>query len=130
MGATAGRGAGRARVQLEHPGILLLASGAAIAGIALLLFTILSLGARALDASNSQDVPCLVAVSDEVEGAVVDNELLPPRTTCTWQDASGVTETVVVAEPSPAVFWAGVVLFFGGVLTCVGVLAAPRLRKG
>ncbi|CAM5791372.1 hypothetical protein [Cellulomonas persica] len=122
-------GEARNRVHLEHPVTLLLASGAAIVGIVLLLVTLVTLGTRSLEASNSGDVPCLVAVSDEVAGASVDNHVLPPRTTCTWRTDAGATETVVVAEPSAAVFWTGAVLFFGGIATCVGVLVAPRLRR-
>jgi len=122
-------GAAALRLDLKHPGTLLLASGAAIVGIVLLLITLVTLGAQSIEASGLGNVPCLVAVSDEVEGASVDNHVLPPKTTCTWQPDGGASETVVVAEPSAAMFWTGAVLFLGGAGTCVGVLAAPRLRR-
>lgn len=118
-----------ARPNLTRPLTLVLASGAAIVGVVLVLLALLTVGTRALEATESGDVPCLTAVDAEVAGASVDNEVLPPRAVCTWTDASGAVETVVVAQASPVLFWAGVVLFVGGVLTCVGVLLAPRLRR-
>ncbi len=122
-------GAAALRLHLAHPGLLLLASGAAIVGIVLLLATLVMLGARSMDASSSGDVPCLVAVSDEVPGATLENHVLPPSTTCTWKAPSGAIETVVVAQPSAAVFWAGAALFFAGTATCLVLLLAPRLRS-
>lgn len=108
---------------------LVLASGAAIVGVALLLVALMSVGTRSLEASQSGDVPCLVAVDAGEGGASVDNELLPPRAVCTWTSASGTVESVVVAQASPALFWTGLVLFVGGALTCVVVLLEPRLRR-
>ncbi|MBT0995352.1 hypothetical protein KIN34_13770 [Cellulomonas sp. DKR-3] len=117
------------RPGIARPLTLVLASGAAIVGVVLLLVALVTVGTRSLEATESGDVPCLQAVDADVAGAAVRNEVLPPRAVCTWTDASGTAETVVVAEASPVLFWAGLVLFVGGVLTCVGVLVAPRLRR-
>jgi len=115
------------RASLVRPLVQLLASGAALVGIVLLLTSFVTLGTRSLDASESGDVPCLEAVSAEAVHARVDNGYLPPRATCTWF-VDGELRTVVVAEPSATVFWAGLVLAAGGVLTCVGVLVAARRK--
>lgn len=117
-----------ARPSLVRPLVQLVASAAALAGIVMLLTTLITLGSQSLDASESGDVPCLEAVSGMVKGASVDNEYLPPRATCTWL-VDGAPETVVVAQPSPVVFWVGLVLAVGGVLTCAGVLIAARRAK-
>jgi len=119
-----------ARPSLRRPLTLLLASGGAIVGVVLLLVAFLTVGTRSIAATQAGDVPCLEAVSDEVPGASVHNSPFPPRTTCTWSPSEGTRETVLVAQASAGSFWTGAVLFVGGVVTCVGVLVAPRLRHG
>ncbi|AEI12911.1 hypothetical protein [Cellulomonas gilvus] len=118
-----------ARPSLARPLALVLASGAALVGIALLLVSWVSVGTSSFESSERAEIPCLTAVDADAPGARTRNELVPPRTLCEWTNAAGEPETVVLGEASPAVFWLGGVLFVGGVLTCVGLLVAPRLRR-
>ena len=115
-----------AQVGVARPLTLLVASGAAIAGLVMLLVCWLSVGTATLDATESKAYPCLVAVDAQQAGAAVHNSLLPPRATCEWTPPGGPREVVVIAQGSTPLFLAGATLVIGGIGVCAAVLLTGR----
>jgi hypothetical protein len=107
---------------------LLVASGAAIVGMVLLVVCYPGIGVSTLTSSARELDPCVAAYSAGTDSATVRYTVAPPRAICTW-DVAGEPTEVVVASASPALFTVGALLAVGGVLTSVGLLLAPRLRR-
>ncbi|MEZ0449487.1 hypothetical protein [Cellulomonas sp. ICMP 17802] len=118
----AGRNAGVGRALA-----LLVASGAAIVGLVLLVICYSGIGIATLSTSKDDPDPCVQAYAAGTDDASVRYTVVPPQAICTW-DVAGQPTEVVVASASPALFAAGATLAVGGVLVCVGLLVAPRLR--
>jgi hypothetical protein len=106
---------------------LLVASGAAIVGMVLLVVCYTGIGVTTLTSSKDDPDPCVQAYAAGTDDASVRYTAVPPKAICTW-DVAGEPTEVVVAAASPALFAVGAVLAVGGVLVCVGLLLAPRLR--
>ena len=107
---------------------LLVASGAAIVGMILLVVCYTGIGVTTLTSSADDMDPCVAAYADGTDSASVRYTVVPPQAICTW-DVAGEPTEVVVASASPALFAVGAVLAVGGVLTSVGLLVAGRVRR-
>jgi hypothetical protein len=106
---------------------LLVASGAAIVGMVLLVVCYTGIGVSTLSSSKDHPDPCVQAYAAGTDDASVRYTVVPPKAICTW-DVEGEPTEVVVATASPALFTVGAVLAVGGVLVCVGVLIGTRRR--
>jgi hypothetical protein len=107
---------------------LLVASGAAIVGMVLLVVCYTGIGVTTLTSAKDDMDPCIEAYSAGTDSASVRYTVVPPQAICTW-DVDGEPTEVVVASASTALFAAGAVLAFGGVLVCVGLLVGPWLSR-
>ena len=107
---------------------LLVASGAAIVGMVLLVVCYTGIGVTTLTSQNDDMDPCVAAYAAGTDDASVRYTVVPPQAICTW-DVAGEPTEVVVASASPALFAVGAVLAVGGVLTSVGLLVAGRVRR-
>ncbi|WP_315094536.1 hypothetical protein [uncultured Cellulomonas sp.] len=107
---------------------LLVASGAAIVGMVLLVVVYTGIGVTTLTASNEDLDPCVAAYSAGTDSATVRYTVVPPQAVCTW-DVAGESTEVVVASASTALFTAGAVLAVGGVLVCLVLLLGPWLQR-
>ncbi len=107
---------------------LLVASGAAIVGLVLLVVCYTGIGVSTLTSAKDDPHPCVQAYAAGTDSASVRYTAVPPRAICTW-DVAGEPTEVVVASASPALFVTGAVLAVGGVLVCVGLLVVGRLRR-
>lgn len=108
--------------------VLLVASGAAIVGLVLLLVAFIGVGAKTLEMQQTSDMPCLQAYTADLPGADVRYTAFPPQSICTY-DVDGSKTSVVVASASAVTSglgW-GLALVGGGV--CIGILLAPRFRR-
>ena len=108
---------------------LLVASGAAIVGMVLLVVCYTGIGVTSLTSTNDDIDPCVAAYSAGTDSATVQYTVVPPQAVCRW-DVDGERTEVVVAAASTAMFTTAAVLAVGGVLVCVGVLVATRRRGG
>ncbi|QHT55003.1 hypothetical protein GXP71_02135 [Cellulomonas sp. H30R-01] len=106
---------------------VLLASGAAIVGIVVLVVLWLSVGARTLEASAAGGDPCLEAYAADQAGAEVSYGALPPQAVCSWE-VDGERQEVVVTSAPTALAATATVLAVGGVIGAVALLVVPRLR--
>lgn len=106
---------------------LLVASGAAIVGMVLLVVCYTGIGITTLTTSNDDPDPCVVAYTAGTDDASVRYTVVPPQAVCTW-DVAGEPTEVVVAAASPALFAAGAVLAVGGVAVCAVLLITGRRR--
>ncbi|UZN04497.1 hypothetical protein [Cellulomonas sp. S1-8] len=107
---------------------LLVASGCALVGVVLLAVAWFGLGVRALQASTTGDVPCLVAYEDDPDVSV-HFELLPPRAVCVRETGDERQEVVVATSPTALVV-GGLALGVGGIVGSVVALRPPRARVG
>lgn len=106
---------------------VLLASGAAIVGIVVLVVLWLSVGARTLEASAAGGEPCLEAYAADEAGAEVSYGALPPQAVCSWE-VDGERQEVVVTSAPAGLAAVATVLAVGGVVGAVALLVVPRLR--
>lgn len=107
---------------------LLVASGAAIVGLVLLVVCYTGIGVTSLSASKETPDPCVAAYAAGTDSASVRYTVVPPKAICTW-DVAGEPTEVVVAEASTTLFAVGAVLAVGGGLTSLGLLVVPRVRR-
>jgi NADH:ubiquinone oxidoreductase subunit K len=107
---------------------LLVASGAAIVGLVLLVVCYTGVGVTTLTSSNESMDPCVEAYAAGTGDASVRYTVVPPQAICTW-DVAGEPTEVVVAAASTALFAVGATLAVGGVLVCVGLLVTPWVRR-
>ena len=107
---------------------LLVASGAAIVGMILLVICYTGIGVTALTSSKDDPDPCVQAYAAGTDDASVRYTVVPPQAICTW-DVAGEPTEVVVASASPALFAAGAVLAVGGVVVCAVLLITGRRRR-
>ena len=107
---------------------LLVASGAAIVGMVLLVVCYTGIGVSTLTTSKDDPHPCVQAYAAGTDDASVRYTVVPPKAICTW-DVAGQPTEVVVASASPALFTAGAVLALGGVLVSAVLLITGRRRR-
>ena len=107
---------------------LLVASGAAIVGMILLVVCYTGIGVTTLTSSADDMDPCVAAYADGTDSASVRYTVVPPQAICTW-DVDGEPTEVVVAAASVPLFATGAVLAVGGVLACTVLLVGPWLRR-
>ncbi|MBO3103855.1 hypothetical protein [Cellulomonas fengjieae] len=104
---------------------LLVASGAAIVGMVLLVVCYTGIGVATLTSATDDMHPCVAAYSAGTDSATVRYTVVPPQAVCTW-DVAGEPTEVVVASASTALFATAAVLVVGGVLVCAGLLVSQR----
>jgi hypothetical protein len=107
---------------------LLVASGAAIVGMVLLVVCYTGIGVSTLSSAKDDPDPCVQAYAAGTDDASVRYTVVPPKAICTW-DVAGEPTEVVVATASPVLFTVGAVLAVGGVLASVALLVASRRRR-
>ncbi|NUU18317.1 hypothetical protein HP550_13760 [Cellulomonas humilata] len=107
---------------------LLVASGAAIVGMVLLVICYTGIGVTSLTSSVDDMDPCVEAYSAGTDSASVRYTVAPPRAICTW-DVDGEPTDVVVAAASVPLFATGAVLAVGGVLVCGVLVVGPWLSR-
>jgi hypothetical protein len=107
---------------------LLVASGAAIVGMVLLVVCYTGIGVTTLTSAKDDMDPCIEAYSAGTDSASVRYTVVPPQAICTW-DVDGEPTEVVVAAASVPLFTAGAVLAIGGVLVCGGLLIMARRSR-
>ncbi|MDC7120919.1 hypothetical protein OMK64_05170 [Cellulomonas fimi] len=106
---------------------VLVATGAAIVGIVVLVVLWSSVGARTLEASAAGGEPCLEAYAADDAGAEVSYGAMPPQAVCSWEVDGERQEVVVTAAPT-ALAVTATVLAVGGVIGAVALLVVPRVR--
>lgn len=107
---------------------LLVATGAAIVGIVLLVVVWVGVGTRTLQASAAGgDEPCLTAYAADEAGAEVRYLVAPPQSVCSWE-VDGERREVVVASAPAGLAAAGALLAGGGILATAALVLVPRLR--
>jgi len=107
---------------------LLVASGAAIVGMVLLVVCYTGIGVSTLTSTTTDMNPCVAAWSEGTAAASVRYTVVPPQAVCTW-DVAGEPTEVVVASASTPLFAAGAVLAVGGVVVCLVLLIGQWLQR-
>lgn len=107
---------------------LLVASGAAIVGMVLLVVCYTGIGVTTLTATKDDPDPCVEAYAAGTDDASVRYTVVPPQAICTW-DVDGEATEVVVAAASVPLFVTGAVLAVGGVVVCGTLLITGRRRQ-
>ncbi|GCE76713.1 hypothetical protein [Cellulomonas biazotea] len=108
---------------------VLVATGAAIVGLVLLVVVYVGIGTRTLQASaDGTGGPCLQAYAADEAGADVRYLVAPPQSVCSW-DVDGARQEVVVASAPAGLAATGALLAGGGVLAAAALLVVPRLRR-
>lgn len=126
-GSAAGAPERRATWAREEALALLVASGAALVGLLMVVGTWLVLAVGTGAAVGAGDEPCLVA-ADTDPGVRVAYGLWPPRATCT-RDVAGQREEVVLVDlPSWPVPTGAALALVGGAGTVVVLLRRRRTR--
>jgi hypothetical protein len=107
--------------------VLLAASAVALAGMVTLVIIWTTVGVNALDAGQTQTVPCLVAYNAGTGGAAVHYSAFPPQSVCSWT-VGGATQDVVVASGSTGLLAGGITaaVLGGATVAVVGVLGRRR----
>lgn len=105
--------------------LLLVATGAALVGLLMVVVTWLALAVGTGAAVGAGDEPCLVA-ADTDPGVRTSYELWPPRGVCTWDVAGERAEVVLVTAPSWPVPTGAALAVLGGAGTVVVLLRRRR----